>query len=473
MSILFDAMKSFLKFIKQILGKNLTKKIRPFGHGIKGIVASIFYGNPSKKLILIGINGTKGKTTTTVLTARLLNELNQKTGFISSALIYDGDKEYINPYKMGTIDGLKMFQTLKKMLNNGCKYVILEMTSEGLAQNRWWGLAKFDTVVFLNAFPEHLEAHGGWENYLKAKGTLFSQLAKDGHFIGNGDEEQQLNTEKMFNRVPSTIKKGIKKELVESDSFVVLPNTGQVSLDFTYNGSVYKTNFISRVEIHDLVFAINIAKIYVPNIQEQMDSIIPNLKGIPGRMEWVIDYGKIKFSSPKNHPKLQHWQEKVSVLVDYAHEPESMKKLFELTNEWKQKGVFTKVIHVLSCDGVGRDDWKKPVLGRISYENADYTILTTDNYSEQDNPQHIIDILGSEFDKELENKKYYQEVDRYEAFRLGFNIAQKILDKNLLNNKILLVSTGVGSEKGLTRPGQILDWDERIKWVQAFLENNI
>jgi UDP-N-acetylmuramoyl-L-alanyl-D-glutamate--2,6-diaminopimelate ligase len=466
-------MKSLLKFIKNLLGKNLTKKIRPLGHGIKGVIASIIYGSPSDKLILIGINGTKGKTTTTVLTARLLNSLNQKTGFISSALINDGDSEYINPYKMGMIDGLKMFQTLKKMVKNGCKYAVLEMTSEGLAQNRWWGLTKFDTVVFLNAFPEHLEAHGGWENYLKAKGALFSQLDKQGNFIGNGDPDQLLNTQKMFKWIPQEIRSSINKIMVESDTFVVLPNTGQVKLDFTYNGVVYKTNFISRVEIHDLVFAINVAKIYVPNIQDSLESILPSLEGIPGRMEWVVEHGQIIFNPPKILPKIKHWQEKVSVLVDYAHEPESMKKLFELTNEWKQKGVFTKVIHILSCDGVGRDDWKKPVLGRISYENADYTILTTDNYSDQDNPEHIVDILGSEFDKELENKKYYKEIDRYEAFQLGFNICQKILEKNLLNNKILLVSTGVGSEKGLTRPGQILDWDERIKWVQAFLENNI
>lgn len=159
---------------------------------------------------------------------------------------------------------------------------------------------------------------------------------------------------------------------------------------------------------------------------------------------------------------------KFSILVDYAHEPESMKQLLQTTRDWKYHNYFDYVIHIVSSDGAGRDNWKKSIMGQLSYELSDFSVVTIDNYDERDKPEEILKLLTQHFPAKKEGEKYAKTTNRKEAFEIALKQAQKINTKNPSIHKILIVSTGVGSEKGLTQPGGRMDWDERSVWRKLF-----
>jgi len=190
-------MTQLKNLIKKLFGKKLFSKISPFWHGSRGLIGSFWFGRNAQKMSLVGITGTKGKTSTTILTGRLLNELGHKTAFLSTALTFDGNEENQNPSHMSTIDPWKLQKFLQKCYQNGCQNVVLELSSQGLEQNRHWGLGTLKVAVFLNIYPEHLQAHGSWENYRRAKSKIF-RLLKKGVAIVNGEIKMQKNSDFML-----------------------------------------------------------------------------------------------------------------------------------------------------------------------------------------------------------------------------------------------------------------------------------
>jgi UDP-N-acetylmuramyl tripeptide synthase len=167
---------------------------------------------------------------------------------------------------------------------------------------------------------------------------------------------------------------------------------------------------------------------------------------------------------PEN-PKLP----KISILVDYAHEPESMRQLLTTLKDWRDKGIFDYVIHIVSCDGAGRDNWKKPIMGKLSYDFADFSVVTLDNYNEKDNPQEILSMLTRDFDPNREEKKYLVTQSRKKAFTEALEQAGKVYHETGRKiNNIIVVSTGVGCEYGLTQPGGTIEWDEKKIWQEEY-----
>ena len=149
----------------------------------------------------------------------------------------------------------------------------------------------------------------------------------------------------------------------------------------------------------------------------------------------------------------------ISILVDYAHEPEGITQLLDTFVSWRDNGYYQYVIHVISCDGAGRDDWKKPIMGKLSYDKADFTFITTDNYNSKDNPEDILSLLRQNLPYEELDIKYFCDIDRLSTMKAALKKAQE------LNSKVLICSTGVGSEQGLTQPDGIMEWDERKVWA--------
>ena len=452
--------------MKKILGKSVTQKIRPLGHGVKNLLASMWYGFPAKKLKIIGITGTKGKTTTTTISGRLANLAGIKSGYITTAVINTGsiEGEFLNPFKMTSIDGVTTQKYLAEMVKNRCEWVFMEMSSQGLEQNRHWGLFGFDEVVFLNLYPEHIEAHGSYEKYKQAKGILFSKVKKGGVFIGNSDFEE---SEYMWNIVPNGLKSSVAKKLIGFNDFNILPKTDSLFQNIVINDQVFPTNFTAKFDILNCYFAITevVSLLNHRNEKPQKSTTkmlaahLENIYEVPGRMEWVVRDGQVlnTKSAKIDNPN-------ISILVDYAHEPESMKQLLETLTIWKEKGYFENIIHIVSCDGVGRDDWKKPILGQISKKFADYSILTTDNYDEQDNPEDITNLLSKSLDPSYLNQAYFCFSDRKQALEKSIEIAKHS------GLKTIIVSTGVGSEQGLTQPGGKIWWDEREVWRSLFTQ---
>ena len=472
--------KRFLSLAKKLLGKTLTRKIRPLWHSTKARVAAWRYGHPGKKLKIIGITGTKGKTTTSMLTARLLNLAGIKTGLLCSAAINFGTGEKQNEFKMSTLDAFDLQRSLVKMNKNGCEVAVVEMTSIGLEQGRHLGIGHFDSVVFLNLFPEHIEAHGSLENYVQAKAKLFAAVSKKGFCLLAGEPEQEQYKKQMLQAIPQDFQSTVsKKELKAGRDYTIIDAQDSFfkSLSLSdFPKTQFQTHFFTRFDPINLTFALTLLKHYHPTLRaKQIQRDLKKLNHhVPGRMDFAVLDGKIineKTNFPKRFFEPTHSESKddpktrLSILVDYAHEPESMKQLLMNLNQWRKKGYFHKIIHLVSCDGAGRDDWKKPILGKISLEHANLSILTTDNYDKEDNPQEIVDLLSQKLPKKQKDTTYFLQIDRKKAFEIAIEKADEWANKGEF---VLIVSTGVGNEYGLTQPGGIMNWDEKKVWQEIF-----
>lgn len=437
-----------MSIIKKIIPQHLHIKARAWWHGLRGLFTAFALLLPSTKMKVVGITGTKGKTTVTVFLGRLLNAVGVKTGYISTAVYYLGvGKEQQNVFKMTTIDPVQLQRYLKTMQYVGCKCVILEMSSQGLESNRHLGIFGFDAAVFLNLYPEHIDAHGSMEKYVAAKALLFENLRTNGIAIVNGEFKE---SETMLEHIPESVIKTGKRVFVNPKKELQTElNQDKYTLSIVENKNRYSTHFFSDVEVLDFYWAARVAQELLPLFGEKKD-ISDLLKKssevgqVPGRMEIAA------------HSQF------ADALVDYAHEPESMEQLLKLVRSWKERGLYNNIIHVLSCDGVGRDDWKKEKMGELSAQYADFSYLTTDNYGEEDVPQDIVDLLGKNLDQDKEGKQYFKVLDRYEAMKAAFSRAK------LLKGRTLLISTGVGNEYGLTRPGGKIDWSEKERWKSVF-----
>ena len=170
-------MDKLLNTIKKIIPRKLFKMLQPSYHFILSWLAALFYGWPSNKLIVIGVTGTTGKTTSVFLIAKILERAGFKVGYTSTAVLADGEKEWLNDKKM-TMPGRFFTQRmLRNMLRNKCQYAIIETSSEGIKQYRHCFI-NYDILVFTGLYPEHIEAHGGFANYKKTKGRLFAHLKR-------------------------------------------------------------------------------------------------------------------------------------------------------------------------------------------------------------------------------------------------------------------------------------------------------
>lgn len=156
------------------------------------------------------------------------------------------------------------------------------------------------------------------------------------------------------------------------------------------------------------------------------------------------------------------FKKNISIIVDYAHEPESMEQLLSTLSKLRESGVYNKIIHIVSCDGNGRDDWKKPILGEISYKHGDFCVVTLDNYGKTDNPQTILELLSSRMG---DQSKFAVNQSRDKAFDLALQQAILYAKQDF---KVLIVSTGVGVEYGLSQPNGILEWNEKEIWKNKF-----
>ena len=457
-------MSAWKKNVKKLIPKTIQSNFRPLYHGLMAKYNSRKFSYPAKEISIIGVTGTKGKTTTTTLIGRLTNLLGKKTGYITTAVInLDGHNEYLNPHKMTTLDSYHIQKYLRTMVKNGCEYAIIELSSQGLHQNRHKGIGELKSGVFLNIFPEHIEYHKTFDNYLKSKALLFDNLEPNSNIIINADSPE---TNKLIKLLPGKSKKRAKINLVKPSKEISIETESDYTKSLTINSKKYKTHFYTNYDIENVFLAIQTIAKTVSNSTEEEEQLINKLaklstKLLPvaGRMEWVIKNGKpvYKKSTPTS-PK-----RKISILVDYAHEPESMKQTMKTVNGWKPD-LFQNIIHIVSCDGAGRDDWKKPILGEISYKYSDYCFLTTDNYDQNDNPEEIISLLEEKLPKKSNNTKYFKFKNRRKSFQKALELAEN------LKGKTLIISTGVGTEQGLTQPNGTMNWDERDVWHKEYLK---
>ncbi|MCX5812759.1 MAG: UDP-N-acetylmuramoyl-L-alanyl-D-glutamate--2,6-diaminopimelate ligase [Proteobacteria bacterium] len=353
--------------------------------GLLGHIASKFYGFPSKKLYMIGITGTNGKTTTTYLIESILKTAGKKAGLVGT-ISYRYDGHTLKAYN--TTPGADELQSLlHDMKDAGTEYVVMEVSSHALDQKRVEGV-DFDTAIFTNLTHDHLDYHGTFENYKATKKLFFS------HFLEKSSKEG-------------------KSAIINADDLGavgLIPNPPIRTLFYSLKkpSEAYLTGFREdiwglRLELilmgkpllilSPMIGAFNISNIlaaslagYVANMTyDQIKKGIERLEGVPGRLERVKN---------KNG---------VSIFIDYAHTPDALKKVLEMLNSLK-KG---KLTVIFGCGG-DRDREKRPVMGNIASHLADYTIITSDN-PRSENPMKIIEDIKKGFDgnacRIVENRK--------------------------------------------------------------------
>lgn len=380
-------------------------------HYLLALVGAVIYGFPSRKLIVIGITGTKGKSTTVVLTGKIFQEAGIRVGWVSSLTINYGKEEIMNKYHM-TMPGRFFIQSaLAKMVKNGCKYVIIEVTSEGIKQFRH-KFIKFSGAVFTNLAPEHIEAHGSFEKYRDAKLKLFKATAKNKNSFGvyNVDDENV-------------------------NWFLKYPIKNQYKFSSQNDKIDLRLNLIGDFNYANALTALTIAK-----SQGISDGIIKTalekIKFIPGRMEKINEGQNFR------------------IIVDLAHTPDSFEKVFKTIKQIPHE----KIISVFGSAGGGRDKWKRPELGRIASENSDIVIICTeDSYNESE--QKIADEIVEGC------KKIKPEIilDRREAIKKALSLAQK--------NDIVLI-LGKGTEQTMVIGKNKFYWDDR-RVVKEELEKTL
>ena len=402
--------------------KTLLKKFVPgfvfnWYHFLLVFLGALIYGFPSRKLIVIGVTGTNGKSTVVHLATEILEQSGFKTASLSSIKFKIKEKEWKNMLKMTMPGRFKLQRFLRKAVNAGCRYAVLEITSEGIKQYRH-GFIDFDGALFTNLTREHLEAHKGFENYRKAKGKLFKALEKskkkNKFSIINLDD---LNAEYFLGFSAD------KKYTYGIDSKKAKTTPDKINLKISLPGKFNIYNSLAAACI-GLSQGVEIDKIL---------KVLKSIKEIPGRMELVID-------------------KPLRVFVDYAHTPDALEKVYKTMHDSKFMIHDSKLICVLGSCGGGRDKWKRPEMGKIAGQYCDEIILTNEDPYNED-PVSIIKDVEAGFQEIRRSKIEVRKIiDRREAICQALASAQK--------NDVLII-TGKGSESWICAAhGKKIPWDD-------------
>jgi len=385
--------------MKELIKKFIPPFLLDFYHFSLAFLGALIYRFPSKDLKIIGVTGTNGKTTTVEMISKILEEADYKVALINSIRFKIRDEEEPNMLKMTMPGRLKIQRFLRKAVNSGCQYAVLEVSSEGIKQHRHQFI-DFDLAVFTNLAPEHIEAHKGFENYKKAKGKLF-QATKNIHVINIDDENS-----KYFLVFPA--KKKYTYGLNQGDI-----NNKNLQLSLRLIGSF---------NIYNALAAICVGISQGVDL-ETCKKALAKVKEIPGRMEEVI-------SQP------------FKVFVDYAFTPNALDKVYQTLRP--ENG---RMICVLGACGGGRDKWKRPILGEIAARHCDEIIITNEDPYDED-PIEIINQVSAGT-----NESAKKILDRREAIREALRIARP---------GDVIVSTGKGCEPWICiEDGKKMPWDER------------
>ena len=389
--------------------KGLIKKFTPgfllsFYHYCLTAIGAFFYGFPSEKLVVIGVTGTSGKSTVVELSSLILETAGFKVASLSSFKFKIKDKEWENKLKMTMPGRMKIQRFLKQALKSGCKYAVLEVTSEGIKQCRH-KFINFNTAVFTNLSPEHIESHGSFEKYRAAKRELFK--ATPGIHIINIDD----NNAEYFWKIPAEKKMGFGIKNQE---------LGIKNIKLEKNYSLFIIHLPGKFNLYNALAAIEIARSQGVSL-EICQRALEKIKVIPGRMEVVV-------------------KDPFIVIVDYAHTPEALKQAYETLKNPKFQN--SKLICVLGSCGGGRDKWKRPVLGKIASQYCDKAIITNeDPYNEE--PMDIINQVAGD-------TKAEKILDRKEAIEKALQSARA---------GDIVIITGKGSE-----PWMCVKNNKKIPW---------
>ena len=359
-----------------------------------GKVATMFYGEPSRKLRLIGATGTNGKTTIATLLYKLFRELGYKVGLLSTVCNYIDDKEV--PASHTTPDPIELNRLLADMVEAGCEYTFMECSSHAIHQHRISGL-EFAGGIFTNLTRDHLDYHKTFENYRNAKKMFFDGLSKNAFVITNADDKNGMV---MVQNTKAAVKTYSIKRMADFRAKILECHFEGMYLEI--DGKEVGVQFIGKFNVSNLLAVYGTA-VMLGKKPEDILVALSTLKSVNGRLEPI--------QSPEGF----------TAVVDYAHTPDALENVLGAIHDVLDN----KGGHVITVCGAGghRDKGKRPLMAQEAVKQSDKVILTSDNPRDEE-PQAIIDDMLAGLDA-TQRKKVLTIVDRKEAIRTAAMMAQK------------------------------------------------
>jgi UDP-N-acetylmuramoyl-L-alanyl-D-glutamate--2,6-diaminopimelate ligase len=397
-------------FIDEVIEKGATviiheKDIEQFKNGVTyikvsdthmavGIIASNFYDNPSRKLKLVGVTGTNGKTTTATLLHQLFMSLGYKVGLLSTVSDKICDEIIVtNRATPTTPDSIILNKLLAEMVDRGCTYCFMEVSSHAMAEGRISGIT-FAGGIFTNLTLDHLNYHGTFENYCDAKKSFFDILPATGFAIANIDDEKglyMLSDTKAHKYTLSLKKEADFNERLETKllgEFNIYNVLGVYATAVLLGENKAKSDKVGSPDS------------FMKEFRDKVKEIIKNLDSVNGR-----------FQSMKG-------KNGITGIVDYAHTPDALENVLKTANDLKGNG---KVIAVIGCGG-DKDKSKRPIMAKIGYEMSDILIMTSDN-PRSEKPEDILNDMQKGLPMDYEDKTFIV-VDRHYAIEKACGLAK-------------------------------------------------
>lgn len=351
-----------------VLNNNVTYVVVADSHLALGLIAESFYDDPSTKINLVGVTGTNGKTTVATLLYELFTELGYKCGLISTAGNKIGNEEFET--ERTTPDALSLARLLFAMLEAGCKYVFMEVSSHAVVQKRLSGL-KFRGGIFTNLTQDHLDYHKTMQAYAEAKQKFFTSLPDTAFALSNLDDPYG----KMMLEFSDAKKVFYALEDLDADFQADLERISVEGINFSIDDKNIHSSLIGRFNVYN-VLAVYATAILLDQDGSLVQAALINIKPPRGRFE---------------HVNGKEDKKGITGIVDYAHTPDALEKILKAV---RQVCPATGKIIVVVGAGGNRDKTKRPIMARIAYDLADSIILTSDNPRFEDPEDIILDMLA-------------------------------------------------------------------------------
>jgi len=424
-------MEKILKLTKKFIPKKIFAKCQPIYHYLLTLVGAIIYRFPSQKIHVVGITGTKGKSSTAEFVNAVLEEAGFKTALSNTIRFKIGNETKPNMYKMSMPGRFFMQKFLRDSVNEGCTHAVIEITSEGakLFRNKFIDL---DALIFTNIAPEHIESHGSFENYIKAKVSIAAELERSSKkrriIIANTDDKEA------YRFLERDVNERYTYGLVDAEPYM----TDEKGVYFTYKGAKMSSEIKGIFNIYNMLAAATYADVFGIE-KEIIASAFSKLKELKGRVQHVKT------------------GQDFDVVVDYAHTAESLEALYKAFPNQKK-------ICLLGSTGGGRDKWKRPAMGKVADDYCDYIILADEDPYDEDSLSIIEGVQSG-----IKNKSCEIILDRNlaieKAITLGYEWSKE--------NPTAVLITGKGTDPYIMGPnGSKVAWSDAKVAEAALLKHS-
>lgn len=401
--------------MKEFLRRLIPSSLLDLYHGAWAQGSASWYGHPSKQLVVIGVTGTKGKSSVAEMIAVILRGAGKKVALASTIHFVVGEDERPNLYKMSMPGRGRLQKFLRDALDAGCTHVVLEMTSEGVLQHRHVGI-ELDALVFTNLAPEHIERHGSFEKYADAKLEIARTLARSSKrpriMVANADDA--YGEKFLAVGVDVALPFGLR----DAEPY----SADEASARFVWSGTTFVVPLPGVFNLYNALAALTVGRALGIDIAV-MKRALEHIPTIAGRAE------RVEAGQP------------FSVVVDYAHTPDSLRALYETYKNHR-------LICVLGATGGGRDTWKRPEMGKVADEYCSVAILTDDDPYDEDSESIIADIA-----KGFSTHTPLRIVDRREAIAAALKEAKP-------GDAVLITGKGTDPYLMLAR-GKKIPWSDK------------